>query len=64
MMPGLDGVETLRVLRNMDDNLFRGVPIIMMTANSISGARDDYLNLGFDDYLSKPIDAKRLENCF
>ena len=61
MMPGLDGVETLRVLRNMDDNLFRGVPIIMMTANSISGARDDYLNLGFDDYLSKPIDAKRLE---
>ena len=61
MMPGLDGVETLRVLRNMDDNLFRGVPIIMMTANSISGAREDYLNLGFDDYLSKPIDAKRLE---
>lgn len=61
MMPELDGVETLRVLRNMDDNLFRGVPIIMMTANSISGARDDYLNLGFDDYLSKPIDAKRLE---
>ena len=61
MMPELDGVATLRILRNMDDNLFRGVPIIMMTANSISGARDDYLNLGFDDYLSKPIDAKRLE---
>lgn len=33
----------------------------MMPANSISGAREDYLNLGFDDYLSKPIDAKRLE---
>lgn len=61
MMPDLNGVSTLRLLRNMDENLFRGVPVVMMTANSNSGARDDYLNLGFDEYLSKPVNADRLE---
>ena len=60
MMPQMDGVETLQKLK--EQNLIpQGCVIIALTANAISGARDRYLESGFDDYLSKPIEVAQLE---
>ena len=55
MMPELDGLETFRKMRSMPHSLNLKTPVIMMTANAIVGAREEYLQFGFDDYLSKPI---------
>ena len=60
MMPELDGVETLELLRERD-LIPKGTAVVMMTANAIVGAKEEYLNAGFDDYLSKPIDVKQME---
>ncbi len=58
MMPEMNGIETLYRLR--EDVV--GAPIcIALTANAVSGAREMYLEAGFTDYLSKPIDGRRLE---
>ena len=62
MMPGKDGIQTLHELRDMKDGPNRKTPVICLTANAISGARDYYLSEGFDDYLSKPIDYAKLED--
>ena len=59
MMPEMDGVETLKHLQEM--NLPSETKIIVLTANAITGAREKYLSLGFDDYLSKPIEVAALE---
>ncbi len=61
MMPEKDGIETLHELRAQTDNPNLKTPTICLTANAISGAREQYLAAGFDDYLTKPIDADRLE---
>ncbi len=61
MMPGKDGIETLHEIRNHEDNPNVFTPSVCLTANAISGAREGYIKEGFDDYLSKPIDAVKLE---
>ena len=61
MMPEMDGIEVLERLKTMNNNLCKDTPVIALTANAITGARETYLNLGFNDYLSKPIDYKELE---
>lgn len=58
MMPEMDGIETLRLIQAMD--LPNRPPIIMLTANAILGAKEDYLNQGFTDYISKPIQRDKL----
>ena len=55
MMPEMDGVETLRLMRLLPGNLNKNTPIIMLTANAIVGAKEFYLKEGFSDYLSKPV---------
>ena len=60
MMPGMDGVETLHRLRKQD-GACRDVTVIVLTANAVVGVKDFYLNEGFDDYLSKPISGRLLE---
>ena len=60
-MPIMDGIETLKRLKNDPENKNRLTPIISLTANAISGARERYMEAGFDDYLSKPIIAEKLE---
>ncbi|MCR4922448.1 MAG: response regulator [Lachnospiraceae bacterium] len=60
MMPQMDGIETLKALKEKK-LLKKDTAVIALTANAVSGARDNYINLGFDDYLSKPIDVARLE---
>ena len=60
-MPEMDGIETLAKMKELTDNLNADTPVISLTANAISGAREVYLNAGFADYLSKPIDSAKLE---
>ena len=60
MMPKMDGVETLRELKKQA--LIPGdTKVIVLTANAVLGAKEQYLKDGFDDYLSKPIDVGKLE---
>ena len=62
MMPSLDGIQTLKLAKEMKENKSPGIPMIALTANAISGAKEMFLKEGFTDYLSKPIDAIALEN--
>lgn len=62
MMPEKDGIETMLEIRGNAANPNADTPIICLTANAISGARDEYIEAGFDDYLTKPIDTDKLED--
>ena len=55
MMPEMDGIETLQNMKLLTDNPNREVPVIMLTANAIVGAKEEYMQAGFTDYLTKPI---------
>ena len=57
MMPEMDGVATLNIMKSSDYSI---PPVIALTANSYSGIREKYLEEGFNDYLSKPINYKDL----
>ena len=60
MMPQMDGIETLAVLK--EENLLNGAVVIALTANAVVGAEEQYLNAGFDGYLSKPIMVDDIED--
>ncbi len=60
-MPGMDGIETLKRIKSMR-SLCEDTPIVMLTANAVNDARNDYLKLGFDELLSKPVDSKMMED--
>ena len=61
-MPGIDGIETLKRMKTLEKNLNKKTPVISLTANAVSGARKMYLDAGFEDYLTKPIDSVKLED--
>lgn len=56
MMPEMDGVETLRRLREIKNGPNIDTPVVALTANAIQGAREYYLEIGFENYLYKPVD--------
>lgn len=60
MMPEMDGIETLKRIHETE-NKCRSVPVIALTANAIVGARAEYINAGFSNYLAKPIEGTMLE---
>lgn len=62
MMPEMDGVETLKRMEGILDNPCKDTPVIMLTANAVAGAREQYLSMGFQDFLSKPIFSDQLED--
>ncbi|MBR1859156.1 MAG: response regulator, partial [Selenomonadaceae bacterium] len=61
-MPGMDGIETLKEMKDLPACLNADTPVISLTANAISGAREQYIAAGFKDYLTKPINSIHLEN--
>lgn len=61
MMPEMDGIETLHAAREIDTNKGHRPVYIALTANAIQGADKMYKDEGFDAYLTKPIDASKLE---
>lgn len=61
MMPNMDGVEVMKRLTEDKTHANQDTPIIMLTANAILGAKEEYLELGFAGYLSKPVHPDELE---
>jgi CheY-like chemotaxis protein/anti-sigma regulatory factor (Ser/Thr protein kinase) len=62
MMPGMDGIEALRLIReDIGTEYARTVPIIALTANAIVGNEEMFLRMGFQDFLTKPIDIMRMD---
>ena len=61
MMPEMDGIETLKRVKQLDNYPCQFTPVVALTANAIVGAKNQYLSEGFDDFLSKPIVYKELE---
>ena len=59
MMPGMDGVETVRQIRCLGGK-YLDLNIIALTANAVKGSREMFLNNGFDDFISKPININEL----
>ncbi len=61
MMPYMDGIETMNHMKQIKNSPNLDTPVIVLTANAVSGAKEMYLKEGFVDYMSKPIQGKRLE---
>ncbi|MBQ7725023.1 MAG: response regulator [Lachnospiraceae bacterium] len=61
-MPEMDGVQTFKRIRKDKENLNRDTPVIALTANIFTNSRDMYLNMGFEDYISKPVNPGILES--
>lgn len=61
MMPEMDGVEALHTIRTLG-NESRNTPVVLLTANTVIGVKEQMLHEGFDDFLSKPIDIDELES--
>jgi len=57
MMPLMDGVETTKLLREMNYNS----PIVALTADAVAGQSEMFINNGFDDFISKPIDIRQMD---
>ncbi len=62
MMPDMDGMETFQKMKEMKNCPNVDVPTIMLTANVLAGVRDEYIRVGFTDFLSKPINPNKLED--
>lgn len=60
MMPDMDGIEAMQAIRMLPEKRYQSLPIIALTANATENAKQMFLQLGFDGFLSKPIDIKKL----
>ena len=60
MMPEMDGIETAQHIRELNIDYCKVVPIIALTANAMSGAREMFLQAGMDDFVAKPIEMTEL----
>ncbi|MCR5687910.1 MAG: response regulator [Lachnospiraceae bacterium] len=60
-MPSPDGIETFRAIRAEGANM--ETPAVMLTANVLKGVEEEYMKMGFCDYLAKPIKSEMLEQC-
>ena len=61
MMPEMDGIETTAAIRTLEEEHFKTMPIIALTANAVSGMREMFIEKGFNDFLAKPIDVSKLD---
>lgn len=64
MMPDMDGIETLQEIKRLAVHMDfpnRDTPVIALTANAVAGAKEMYLAEGFEEFLTKPINAELLE---
>ena len=61
-MPQMDGTEAMQNIRSQDGGMNHDTPVICLTADAVSGAREEYLRLGFTNYLSKPVEGPAIEN--
>lgn len=61
MMPDLDGIKTLQIMKEHDMYRCKGTPVVALTANMVAGAKEMYESEGFDRFIGKPIRPDRLE---
>ncbi len=61
MMPEMDGVEATALIREMEGEYYKKLPIIALTANAVNGAREMFLASGFNDFIAKPIELSFLD---
>ena len=61
MMPQMDGIEAMHHIREISDHYKNECKVVVLTANAISGAREELLKEGFDEYLGKPMNYGRVE---
>ena len=59
MMPEMDGLEAMRKIRALEGEI-ANVKIVLLTANAVAGVKEEMMNEGFDDFLSKPIEVEDL----
>jgi CheY-like chemotaxis protein len=61
MMPEINGTELMQYLHQHEESASHSTPIVVLTANAVAGAREDYIRKGFDDYMTKPLDIDILQ---
>ena len=61
MMPQMDGVEATRIIRSLEDERFRMIPIVALSANAVRGAREMFLEAGMNDFVPKPIEMRIMD---
>jgi PAS domain S-box-containing protein len=61
MMPGMDGIEATRIIREMETDYAKNLPVVALTANALAGNREMFLANGFNGFISKPIDIMQLD---
>ena len=62
MMPEMNGIEAMKIIRSLPDIPCKDTPIFVLTANAVTGAKEHYIEEGFDGFLSKPIVYEKLES--
>lgn len=63
MMPVMDGIETTQKLRAMEGDYYQNVPVVALTANALTDAREKFAQAGMDDFVAKPIEMKEICSC-
>lgn len=58
MMPGMDGIETLKLLKEIEGF---NTPVVCLTADAVEGSKEKFLSVGFNEYISKPIDRDLMD---
>ena len=61
MMPGMDGIEAMKAIRSDKSSKLKDIPIVALTANAVSTAKEMFLSEGFDGFVSKPVEIAELE---
>ncbi|MGN0682541.1 MAG: ATP-binding protein, partial [Oscillospiraceae bacterium] len=56
MMPEMDGIEATKIIRGMEGEYYKKLPIIALTANAVNGVREMFIQEGLNDFLAKPIE--------
>jgi CheY-like chemotaxis protein len=60
MMPGMNGIEAMQKIRMLRKGYYQNIPIVVLTANAVSGAREMFMKEGFDEFVSKPIELSEM----
>ena len=61
VMPVMDGIDTVREIRNLDGEEFKKMPIVALSANTVETSREEILTSGFNDIIVKPIELDQAE---
>ena len=61
MMPEMDGIEATKIIREMEGDYYKQLPVIALTANAVNGVREMFIQEGLNDFLAKPIELSALD---